>query len=169
MKDKTVLMSTVSSLTKFLDLNKLSDHEKTIFILFFSQSYVLFSSADILSKFSDSIEFMFSLEPKDLIFCCYVILSSSWKPFYNILWESLILYIHKNWEQNKSLFVRFIGFVFSDKCSFLQYSMPRLKDGRFKLSLFSSNGNFGLESMMCKFLKFSPSLCGKEKEVFHQY
>lgn len=57
-------------------------------------------------------------------------------------------FLNKHWENNHSIFVRFMGFLFSEKCAFIHQSMPRQKDGRFSLTVLS--GDF--EDRICKIL-----------------
>lgn len=135
--DKSFLLSAISVICKDLEVSRLSEGEKHMFLLFFSQSYATFSSVDVFCNLRDSMNFIFSLDPNDTIFCCYILLHSSWKPFHNLLWESLMVYLNKHWENKQSTFARFLGFLFSGKCSFLYEFMPRQKDGLFSIEALS--------------------------------
>lgn len=150
MVDKIPLLNALASFAKDEVISRLSKDEKTMFLLFFCQSYSLFSSKEIVHHFKDSINFILALQPNDMIFCCYILLHSSWKSFYNLLWEPLVLYLNKKWEDNHALFIRFIGYLFSDKCSLLHSSMPLRSDGRFSTHMLSTD----FDNRICQILDF---------------
>jgi hypothetical protein len=144
------LLDSLACLAKNMVISRLSKEEKIMFLLFFSQSYSLFSSIEIACNFRESITFIFELEPSELIFFCYILLNSSWKSFYSVLWEPLVLYLNKNWENNHTIILRFIGYLFSEKCAFLHLLMPLRNNGRFSTNILSPN----FDDRICQILDF---------------